>query len=140
MINAIKKILQGETAFTLTDLGSGTVSATELAANAVTAAKINASAVGLAALKYGRYPFSLAGDGSAGPAGTGKSSAAISIVVTAGAQIIGWYLTKFVCTSAASYTNLPYFVSTASTCITVSPCYGLKSTADVIEGVILTIE
>jgi|PlaIllAssembly_1097288.scaffolds.fasta_scaffold606783_1 hypothetical protein len=148
MINAIKKILQGETAFTLTDLGSGTISSAEIAGSAITGAKVAtdaisalhivASGVGRAELKYSRYVFSFAGDGSAGP-GNG-ASAAISVVVNGGAAILGFYLTKFVCTSAASYVNTITIASTTSTCFTLSPAYGLKSTADVIEGVLVTIE
>lgn len=148
MINAIKKILQGETTFTLTDLGSGTVSSAEIAGSAITGAKIAtdaisalhivASGVGRAELKYSKYVFSFVGNGSAGP-GAG-ASAAVSIAVAANAQVIGYYLTKFVCTSAASYVNIPLFEATTSIVVTVTPAYGLKSTADLMEGVVLTVE
>lgn len=133
MINAVKKILQGETNF-----DDGVIGADEIAASAVTAAKIYASAIGKDALKYGRYTFSFAGGGSAGP-GPGASGT-VSVTITGGAQMIGWFLTSALVTSAASYGQTVAFASTTSTCITVTPKPGLGTAADVLQGVIVTIE
>jgi hypothetical protein len=147
-INAVKKLLNGDTPFTDVDVGTGTVGTTELAASCITAAKIatgavnndgvGASAIAKGELKYQLYVWSFIGNGSAGP-GNG-ASAAISVAVGGGAQVIGFYFTKYICTSAASYVNTITIASTTSTCFTLSPAYGLKSTADVLEGVLITIE
>ena len=167
-INAVKKILNGDTPFTDVDVGTGTIGTTELVASCVTSAKIatsavatdglqasavtaakiatdavsglaiQASAVAKGELKYGKYTFSFAGGGSAGP-GPGASGT-VSVVITGGAQMIGWYLTAATVTSAVSYGQNAIFASTTSVCITVTPEPYLNTAADVLQGVIITIE
>lgn len=142
-INAVKKLLDGDTV-----VGGGIIPTAALAASAITAAKIatdavsglaiQASAVAKGELKYGKYTFSIEGGGSAGP-GAG-ASAAVSVVITAGAQMVGHYLTGHLVTSAVSYCISPVFTETTSICITVTPGSKLNTAADYLRGVIITIE
>lgn len=112
-INAVKKILQGDTPFTLTELGSGTVSSEEIAASAIVKD----------GLKYKINAWSLKGDAAA---------SVTTNIVTSG-NILGMYLTKI-----TSHANLP-ILTQASNSITISLAQALVG-SDVCEGVIITIE
>lgn len=125
-INAVKKILQGDTPFTLTELGSGTVSSAEIAASAITYTKVGASAIVKDGLKYKNNVFSLKGDGT-------TNSATASVTITNGAAILGMYVTKL-----TSHANAPVF-TLGTTSVLVSVVNALVGT-DVCEGVIITIE
>lgn len=115
-INAVKKLLQGDTPFTLTELGSGTVSSEEIAASAIVKD----------GLKYKNNVFSLKGDGT-------TNSATASVTITNGAAILGMYVTKL-----TSHANAPVF-TLGTTSVLVSVVNALVGT-DVCEGVIITIE
>lgn len=122
-INAVKKLLQGDTPFTLTELGSGTVSSAEIAASAITNTKVAASAIVKDGLKYKINAWSLKGDAAA---------SVTTNIVTSG-NILGMYLTKI-----TSHANLP-ILTQASNSITISLAQALVG-SDVCEGVIITIE
>ena len=138
-INAVKKIMNGDTPLASAAIDTGTISTAKLGASAVTAAKVAASAIVANGLKYKKYNFSFAGGGSGGP-GPG-TSAIFSCAVTVGTTMIGWYFTSIVVTSTASYGPTPKFdFSTSAGVLTVTPTPLLGTAADLQQGVVICIE
>jgi hypothetical protein len=129
MINAVKKIINGDTPLASISIDTGAIASAELAASAVTAAKIMASAVNANGLKYGSYTFSLAGD-AVGAASA--ASATFTVAITNGAKVIGMYTNK-----RTSY-NIPVLTHGANS-VKVSIVPALVG-SDIVEGVLITIE
>jgi len=138
MINALKKLIQGDTAFTAFTAETGGIGSAELAASAVTGAKIatgavsalaiGASAIVAAGLKYKVNTFSLAGDA----VGIASAHSVTYSIVTTG-KALGMYLTKL-----TSHANAP-IVTQGAAAITISVAQALIG-SDICEGVIITIE
>lgn len=124
-INAVKKILMGETNF-----DSGTIGTAEVAASAITAAKVAASAINANGLKWKTQTFSLL----AGAVGIlSGASTTYSLTITNGAKFLGMYLTAL-----TSHANVP-IVTPGAAAILVSVAQALIG-SDVCEGVIITVE
>jgi hypothetical protein len=134
MINALKKLLQGDSSVN----DSITLSGSNVAASAITGGKIantavsamhmGASAITVSALKYKSNTFSLAADA----VGT-TSAASVTYRIVTNGKMIGAYLTKL-----TSHANFPLYTQGTNS-IAISVAQALVG-SDLCEGVVITIE
>jgi hypothetical protein len=138
-INAVKKIMSGDTPLASVAIDVGAIASAELGASAVAAAKIMASAVNANGLRYKTYTFSFLGTAPASNVLNSGASITYCIPITNGAKMIGHYLTKnTVASTTGSVAKVPVFTQGTNS-ILVSTSL-LIFGADIMEGVVITIE
>jgi len=143
MINALKKLIQGETtmtgqavtsvaitasAITGTKIATNAVSGLHLSTYAIYASHLGDSTIGYQTLKYKLNTFSLAGDA----VGT-TSAGSVTYNIAGTGKIVGMYLTK-----QTSHANTP-LLTKATNSIAVSLSQALVG-SDLVEGVVITVE
>jgi hypothetical protein len=157
-INAVKKIMNGDTPLASIAIDTGAIASGEIAASAisgskiatsaisglhigasaVSAAKICASAVNVNGLKYGSYTFSLAANAVGAASAASKT---FTVAITAGAKVLGHFINKFTFAStgsAGSVTIAPVLtIGTNSVKVSLT---GDLGASDLVEGVLITIE
>jgi len=143
MLNALKKLLQGDTQVNAgiiptAALAASAITAAKIANSAVSAAAIQASAINVNGLKYGSYTYSIAADAVGA---TSAASKTYTVAITAGAKVLGQYIKKFTFAStgsAGSVTIAPVLtIGTNSVKVSLT---GNLGASDLVEGVLITIE